>query len=172
MNDFTPKITRCAGTCGRMTRNTRFLKKDYPDTVVRERDGKCRWCLNHANEPGNLPPVKAVPVSGLVLCAGICGRITRHSRILISDAPQSVTRVRDGKCQWCIDHEDDPSAVFPPKPGPKPAKPRVHRDAGIEQAVAAYNHFAADRRARLARRARMQTAAAHTLNMSRRGIFA
>lgn len=151
-----PQITLCLGVCGRMTRNTRFLKKDYPDTVVRDRDGKCRWCLDHEHEVGVTHVPRAEAVNGLKVCKGVCGRLTRHSRIPVADAPESVTRVKDGKCQWCLKHGDEENPELPPRTGRPPRtlnKAQVN-EANVEAAAAEYEAYTAARRARLAQRER------------------
>lgn len=38
-------IRLCAGGCGRLTRGAYVRKELAPETVVREKDGKCRTCL-------------------------------------------------------------------------------------------------------------------------------
>lgn len=40
----TGQVKLCGGTCGRMTRNTKMLAKDYPGTVVRFNATHCHTC--------------------------------------------------------------------------------------------------------------------------------
>lgn len=37
-------IRKCEGTCGRMTRSTKFSKEKYPDTVTRVTATHCQAC--------------------------------------------------------------------------------------------------------------------------------
>ncbi|QOP66822.1 hypothetical protein SEA_PUREGLOBE5_71 [Arthrobacter phage Pureglobe5] len=170
MNNFTPEIRLCTGICGRMTRNSRHLKKDFPDTVSRQRDGKCRWCLHHEHEAGAAPAERATPTSGLQPCRGICGRLTRHCRVRLADAPESVTRVRDGKCQWCLDHGDEENAQLPPRTGRPPRKTnRPVSEANVQQAAAEYAAYTAARNARLARREQRERASIQRQLLAARG---
>ena len=159
-----PAIRPCAGRCGRMTRNSRKSIEDYPDTVCRERDDMCRWCWNHRDDDAVWrPKAAAVPVHSFRICKGHCGRLTRHSGILIADAPQTVIRAKDGKCQWCIDH---PGEVLPPKPGRPRKAPAPVGDEVVAQARADLGAFNAARQARLAQRER---ASIHEQLRARRG---
>lgn len=38
----------------------------------------------------------------LRLCAGHCNRMTRCSNVKLADAPNTVTRAKDGKCKACL----------------------------------------------------------------------
>jgi hypothetical protein len=176
-HDLKPVIRLCEGVCGRMTRNTRHLKKDFPDTVARDRDGKCRWCLDHEHEVGAVRADRAAPVEGLQPCKGVCGRLTRHSSIRVADAPESVTRVRDGKCQWCLNHEGEENPELPPKTGrphrtgrnPRAASQTTVNEANVRQAAAEYEALVAARRERLARRERRERASIHQQLRAARG---
>lgn len=45
------QIRKCEGTCGRMTRNTKMSKDDYPDTVTRVNGTHCQACYRALAEP-------------------------------------------------------------------------------------------------------------------------
>lgn len=45
--DFThtdPRIKRCTGTCGRLTRHAKMPKANYPGVVTRVTEGRCVKC--------------------------------------------------------------------------------------------------------------------------------
>lgn len=150
------KLRLCTGTCGRMTRSSHQKKKDHPDTVARVGDGgKCRWCMNHPDGDLTPPKPKSPALRGIHLCLGSCGRMTRHGKTRVADAPDTVTRAKDGKCGWCLLHGEK-TAEMTPKAGrpPKADSQRKVSEENVQLAAAEYQAYTAARRARLARRER------------------
>lgn len=41
---YTTQVRKCEGPCGRLTRNTKMSKKDFPDTVTRATATLCTSC--------------------------------------------------------------------------------------------------------------------------------
>jgi hypothetical protein len=56
------RLRPCKGTCGRMTRNTKMLARDFPDSVVRVNADYCAACQKDiaiANGTYKAPPSEA-----------------------------------------------------------------------------------------------------------------
>ena len=48
------QVRKCEGTCGRLTRNTKMSKADYPDTITRVNATHCGSCFKAL--PENVRP--------------------------------------------------------------------------------------------------------------------
>lgn len=67
-------------------------------------------------------------------CTGTCGRLTRPASVRGTDAPETVARVRDGKCRACL---RGPSTSRPPR-APRPVaapRPVVERPDPVRPCV-------------------------------------
>lgn len=51
------QVRKCEGTCGRMTRNTKMSKADYPDTVTRVTATHCQSCHKALTVTGGAEPL-------------------------------------------------------------------------------------------------------------------
>lgn len=93
-------IRVCAGGCGRKTRPGNVKIEAAPGTVVRRANGKCDRCYRYSGDT-----VEQLGPSSIRLCAGDCGRLTRGAYVRKELAPETVVRVKDGKCKVCLNRE-------------------------------------------------------------------
>lgn len=92
------QIVVCAGTCGRLTRSNGQSLADYPGTVVRVKEGRCRRCTPRPRKGQRRGPGP----NAVRACLGGCGRDTRPARYSAELFPNTVIRVRQGKCRPCL----------------------------------------------------------------------
>lgn len=94
---------------------------------------------------------KAPASDGIRLCAGPCGRMTRHSKVSKADAPDTITRHNATHCVTCYRHEFLGGTVGERKPLPVP-------EQKVAATQAAFDAFLRGRAERQARRARVDAA--------------
>lgn len=109
----------------------------------------------------------------LRVCTGSCNRMTRTSNMSINEFPDTVVRVKEGRCATCNRAKVRGSDV-PPRP--VRGNGQRYSEAGVAQARAADEIFQRERAARLARaeqaRLRNQMSRFRGTGMPPRGITA